>query len=112
MGTKINSEQTPWGTHSIGEKVGPNVAEGAPVKPGMTTRILKLNGLEPGINKGGPNDSASRGIYIHGTPAEKDIGKPASHGCVRMRNHDIAELFNFVPSGTLVEIQQMSVTQG
>jgi len=107
MGITINSEQTPWGAHRIGDKVGQNLAEGARVKPGMTTRILKLNGLEPGVNKGGVNDSASRGIYIHGTPAEKDIGKPASHGCVRMKNHDVAELFNLVPSGTLVEIQQL-----
>jgi len=72
----------------------------------ITTRILRLQGLERGINKGRGIDSYKRCIYIHGTAEEHLIGKPASHGCIRMKNKDIVELFNLVKRGTLVHIKR------
>jgi lipoprotein-anchoring transpeptidase ErfK/SrfK len=70
----------------------------------ILTRILRLDGLEPGINKGEKIDSYARYIYIHGTNREDLIGKPMSHGCICMRNNDIIELFDSVEEGTLVII--------
>ncbi len=124
IGTKSGSKRTPWGTHRIKEKIGEGAPEGAvfnarqatgevaaierkPVETGedrVTTRIMWLEG-EENMNKGKGVDSHTRFIYIHGTPEEGLIGQPASHGCIRMRNHDVVELFNRVPAGTLVEIQ-------
>jgi hypothetical protein len=71
----------------------------------VTTRIMWLDGQENKVNKNGNIDSHKRYIYIHGTPEEGLIGEPASHGCIRMKNADVIELFDAVPSGTLVEIQ-------
>jgi len=70
----------------------------------VTSRILWLEGLEKGKNKGGLMDSYNRGIYIHGTNEEGLIRTPASHGCVRMNNKDVIELFNIVPKGIYVLI--------
>ena len=75
----------------------------------ITTRVLVLNGLEKGLNAGrnkkGQNvDSQQRGIYIHGTNNEAKIGEPASHGCIRMRNKDIVELFDQVDTNTILYI--------
>jgi len=72
----------------------------------VTTRILWLDGLEPGVNKGGNVDSYERYIYIHGTDEEGRLGNPASHGCIRMRNADVIDLFNRVDEDTLVVITQ------
>jgi hypothetical protein len=63
----------------------------------ITSRILRLRGLEPSINLGGNVDSYDRYIYIHGTAHEDKIGQKASHGCIRMLNSDIIELFNICP---------------
>lgn len=60
-----------------------------PSRDWIVTRILQLQGLEPGFNQGGFVDSLSRFIYIHGTPDDTVLGKPGSHGCIRMRNQDI-----------------------
>lgn len=68
------------------------------------TRILWLSGCEPGINRLGECDSMQRYIYIHGTPDTEPMGEPRSHGCIRMRNRDVAELFDMVPVGTTVVI--------
>lgn len=125
LGCQTNSYQTPLGIHQISEKIGSNAqigtvfkgrkdtgkiatfllnsAERSPVD-NITTRILWLSGLEEGINKGGNVDSHSRYIYIHGTDEEGRLGKPASHGCVRMSNRDVIELFGLVHIGTLVYI--------
>lgn len=123
-GYLLNSEQTPLGLHRISHKTGDKVPVGgiikginftgklakietAPVSTGkdeVTTRAIRLEGFEPGINKGGKRDSFNREIYIHGTPEEGLIGTPASHGCVRMKNLDIIELFGKVKEGTLVVI--------
>lgn len=70
----------------------------------ISSRILWLNGLEIGHNRGGQSDSMQRYIYIHGTPNEKHIGKPVSHGCIRMKNNDICKLFEVVKEGSLVHI--------
>jgi len=128
VGNKTRSNKTPLGRHKIVRKIG----DGAPIgtifvhrrnqgritkifnrKPKaiqkvdlITTRILRLRGLEIGINKGKEIDSYNRYIYIHGTPQEWLIGKPASHGCIRMKNKDIIKLFNIVPSGAMVLIER------
>ncbi|MGN0845848.1 MAG: L,D-transpeptidase family protein [Kiritimatiellia bacterium] len=62
----------------------------------VLTRILWLEGLEPGVNRGPGIDSHDRYIYIHGTNQEQLLGTPASHGCIRMANLDVIDLFNFV----------------
>jgi len=78
--------------------------------PNATIRLLPqqthpvLAGLEDGRNRGPGVDSKERFIYIHGTPDESSIGTPASHGCVRMRNADVIDLFDRIDVGTLVEI--------
>lgn len=72
----------------------------------ITTRILRLRGLEKGVNKGEGIDTYKRFVYIHGTRHEWLIGKPASYGCVRMRNKDIVKLFDIISSGTEVFIEK------
>jgi len=71
----------------------------------VTSRILWLDGLENGINRGVGVDSYSRYIYIHGTHEEGLIGQKASHGCIRMFNNDVIELFDMVSEGTKVQIR-------
>lgn len=70
----------------------------------ILTRILWLCGMEPGYNRLGTCDTMRRYIYIHGTPDSTELGKTGSHGCVRMRNADLLELFEHVSVGTMVEI--------
>jgi len=121
IGNKAGSNKTPLGLHRIAGKFGRNARidvifkkrrlTGKVAKVGVggdliTTRILRLEGLEKGINKGKGIDSFQRCIYIHGTPEEKLIGKPASHGCIRMKNKDIIELFDLVKRNTLVTIKR------
>ena len=71
----------------------------------VTSRILWLDGLENGINRGAGVDSYSRYIYIHGTHEEGLIGQKASHGCIRMFNNDVIELYDMVSEGTKVQIR-------
>ena len=71
----------------------------------VTSRILWLDGLEEGHNKGGNVDSFKRYIYIHGTHEEGLIGEKASHGCIRMFNNDVIELFSYIPEETEVNIK-------
>jgi hypothetical protein len=106
---------TPLGCLAIEKKIGDNAPVGAvfhnrrltgevlqPNTPGrdpITTRIIWLRGLEA------QNAHAfQRAIYIHGTPQEKKIGRPASYGCIRMKSKDVAELYNEVPLGAVVQI--------
>lgn len=123
-GEREGSYRTPRGLHAICEKIGEDAPRGAvfvgrrptgevctnlvyaaaPGRDWMLTRILWLEGLQPGFNRGGDVDSRSRYIYIHGTPDEEPIGVPRSHGCVRMRNDDVIDLFARVEVGTEVEI--------
>jgi UDP-N-acetylmuramate--alanine ligase len=76
------------------------------------TRILRLEGLEEGINKGPGVDSFERYIYIHGTGREDLIGTPLSHGCVCLRNLDIIRLFGMVKESTLVYIDPPPIVLG
>jgi len=75
-----------------------------PNRDWILTRILWLTGCEPGRNRGGECDTLRRFIYIHGSPDDTPMGVPGSHGCVRMRNRDLLELFSLVETGTPVEI--------
>ena len=123
-GEREGSEQTPRGLHEVRARIGAGAPEGAvfvgrrptgeictpemfraePERDWILTRILWLRGLEVGVNRLGDVDSMRRYIYIHGTPDEAAIGTPASHGCIRMRNEDVIELFDLVEVGTRVEI--------
>jgi len=118
------SEQTPRGWHTIRAKIGagaplntvfkgrrptgeiyaPQLREANPGRDWILSRILWLSGLEPGKNRLGKVDTMRRYIYIHGTPDEETLGTPASHGCIRMRNEDVIELFDRVPVGTHILI--------
>jgi hypothetical protein len=115
---------TPRGLHEIAERIGSGQPAGMVFKSRVptgrhfseltpeeadrfnliTSRILWLRGLEPGVNQGEGVDSHGRYIYIHGTQREDRIGKPMSAGCVLMRNMDIIELFDEVRAGDLVWI--------
>ena len=119
-----NSFKTPMGNHIIKEKIGADVPKNIIFKERIntgrfaeiyhneydseddhvTSRILWLEGTEEGFNKGGNVDSFYRYIYIHGTPEEGLIGEKASHGCIRMFNQDVIELFSLVEKGTKVNI--------
>ncbi len=125
VGNQDGSFKTPLGEHSIAQKIGDGCARdevfigrqsqgllgdlqavGACLPEDIiTARILRLEGLQPGINQGDGIDSYQRYIYIHGTADEASIGLPASHGCVRMRNDDVIELFEQVDAGCRVTIQ-------
>ncbi len=125
IGNSDGSFQTPTGHHRICEKIGESMAEdevfigrqpqgrltelknkGVDLPSDIiTARILRLQGQEPGVNKGQGIDSYQRYIYIHGTADEARIAQPVSHGCVRMRNKDIIELFDKVDVNTDVWIE-------
>jgi lipoprotein-anchoring transpeptidase ErfK/SrfK len=87
-----------------GEIYSDTLARSAPNRDWILTRIMWLCGTEPGVNRFGDVDSMRRFIYIHGTPDTEQMGIPASHGCIRMRNIDVAELFDITPIGTTVDI--------
>ena len=130
IGNKMNSFQTPLGEHIVAEKIGEDLPLGAvlkgrkwtkevvvPIKDVIdipedviTSRILWLDGVEQGINKGGDVDSKERFIYIHGTAEEGLIGKPASLGCIRMKNKDVIKLYNRVKENTKVLIYSKKAT--
>ncbi|MCB2263335.1 MAG: L,D-transpeptidase [Candidatus Thiosymbion ectosymbiont of Robbea hypermnestra] len=93
------------GRRATGERYGPELAKRDPERDWILTRILWLTGLEFGRNRGGCVDTLCRYIYIHGCPDTEPMGKPVSHGCIRMRNRDLMELFDQVPTGTPVEIR-------
>ena len=89
-----------------GEVYSPELAGRSPGRDWILTRILWLSGCEPGYNRLGKVDTMRRAIYIHGSPDTAEMGKPGSHGCIRMRNQDIVELFDLVPVRALVRIQE------
>jgi len=127
-GNRENSLKTPLGLHRVCEKYGAGAPAGRVFRDRedtgedwdhkqngdnlILTRILRLEGLEAGINKGPEIDSFERYIYIHGTGREDQIGTPLSHGCVVMRNHDVIRLFDRVPEGTLVYIDPPALVVG
>ena len=115
LGDSWGRMTTPVGYLAVEKKIGDNAPSGAvfhnrrltgeilqPDAPGrdpVVTRIIWLRGLEA------QNAHAfQRGIYIHGTPQEKTIGRPASYGCIRMKSSDVEELYNRVPVGAVVQI--------
>ena len=126
VGERNGSYCTPRGRHMIRAKIGsgkqpntvfverrptgeiysPELAARFPGRDWILTRILWLSGCEPGFNRLGNVDTMRRAIYIHGSPDSAEMGKPGSHGCIRMRNSDIVELFDLVPIRTLVEIRE------
>ena len=92
------------GRRPTGEVFTPALAASCPERDWILSRILWLDGLQPGINRGGRLDTLRRFVYLHGTADEHLIGQPASHGCIRMRNTEIVELFDLVPTGTVLDI--------
>ena len=92
------------GRRLTGEILSPELAAQYPQRDWILTRILWLSGTEVGKNRLGNVDSMQRYIYIHGTPDSEPMGLPCSHGCVRMRNVDVMELFDLVNVGTSVVI--------
>jgi lipoprotein-anchoring transpeptidase ErfK/SrfK len=125
LGSQAESNQTPAGAHRIATKIGRNAKRGMifehlaqtgtvakiytkpqyQTKALVTSRILRLDGLERGKNKGGNVDTFNRSIYFHGTNKEGNLGTAASHGCIRMNNDEIIELFDQIGVDTLVYIQ-------
>jgi lipoprotein-anchoring transpeptidase ErfK/SrfK len=87
-----------------GERFSQQLAAREPQRDWILTRILWLSGIERGKNRGGDVDTLRRFIYIHGTPDDQPMGVAASHGCIRMRNRDLIDLFDRVENGALVEI--------
>lgn len=94
------------GRRVTGEVWSPALAAAYPERDWILSRILWLSGCEPGRNRLGNVDTMRRYIYIHGTPDDQPMGVPLSHGCVRMRNADVIELFDLVPAGTDVVIEE------
>lgn len=92
------------GRRPTGEIYDPELATRYPERDWILTRILWLTGLEPGRNRGGDGDTLRRFIYIHGCPDTAPMGEPHSHGCIRMRNRDLLELFEQVNAGDRVLI--------
>ena len=121
MGQQAGSNCTPLGLHRVAEKVGGGLPAGTVFRARqpvghtsqpefadakITTRILWLEGLEPGFNQGGNVDSHARYIYIHGTGNQQSIGQPASHGCIHLADADLIPLFDRLSVGTLVWIAE------
>ena len=115
LGDRPRSYATPVGTLVVAGKVGAGAKPGtvfkgcrptgevlrpnAPGRDPIVTRILRLRGLQANNSR-----AYGRGIYIHGTPQENRIGRPASYGCIRMRSRDVMRVFDAVPVGTKVKI--------
>lgn len=125
-GEQSGSERTPRGGHVVRARIGAGLPPGAvlvgrrptgevwspelaalhPDRDWILSRILWLSGTEPGRNRLGELDTMRRYIYIHGTPDSEPMGVAASHGCIRMRNYDVIDLFDRVPVGTPVDIRE------
>jgi L,D-transpeptidase catalytic domain len=124
IGQQAGSNCTPLGLHRIAEnaeKIGAGEPSGAVFKARkvightsqpefaeakITTRILWLDGLESGFNRGGNVDTHARYVYIHGTADQKSIGEPASHGCIHLADAELIPLFDLLPEGTLVWLSE------
>lgn len=123
-GEQVNSECTPRGWHQVramigadaaantvfvgrrpsGEIFSPELKRKSPERDWILTRILWLSGLTPGENRLGSVDTMRRYIYIHGCPDEDVMGVPSSHGCIKMRNAEVIDLFNTIEPGARVWI--------
>jgi hypothetical protein len=124
LGERFGSECTPRGWHSIRAKIGhdcpintvfvgrrptgeifsEHLREQYPERDWILTRILWLSGLQVGFNRLGKSDTMRRYIYIHGCPDSDPMGIPSSHGCIKMRNTELLQLFSLVNAGTAVLI--------
>ncbi len=124
LGERSGSGCTPRGEHRVRARIGdgqplgsvyigrrptgevwtPSLAATHPERDWILTRILWLCGNSPGFNRGGQVDSQRRYIYLHGTGDDQPMGEPLSHGCIRLRNADILELFDSTPVGCTVQI--------
>ena len=93
------------GRRPTGEIYSEELARQHPERDWVLSRILWLCGEQPGYNRHGRVDSMRRYIYIHGTPDSEPVGVPRSHGCVRMRNSDVIDLFDLVGPGCRVDIR-------
>ena len=125
VGEQFGSECTPRGQHIIrakigadapiqsvfvgrrptGERYSPALATKFPQRDWILTRVMWLSGVKRGVNRMGNVDTMRRYIYIHGAPDEQVTSEPSSHGCIRMRNQDVIDLFNRVSVSTGVLIQ-------
>lgn len=125
-GEQKNSGCTPRGLHRIRARIGqdlpvhavlkgrrwtgeictPELYQQNPQRDWILTRILWLSGCELGHNRLGNVDTFQRYIYIHGTPEIEQLGQPVSHGCIRMDNYELIELFNQVTADTRVHISE------
>jgi L,D-transpeptidase YbiS len=120
LGETAGSNMTPRGLHRVARKIGGGWPIGAAFKgrelvgytwqgqpwAPIAHRILWLEGLEPGFNRGGNVDSFRRYIYIHGTGNEMTLGRPDSNGCIHLSADDLLPLFDMLPEGTMVWIAQ------
>ncbi|WP_111895623.1 cell wall-recycling L,D-carboxypeptidase ElsL [Acinetobacter sp. MB5] len=131
IGEAENSGKTPRGWHQIAEKIGHNLpinsvfiarqatgeifsteyAQQFPQRDWILSRILWLKGLEAGFNLGEGCDTYRRYIYIHGTPDDQPMGVAVSHGCIRMRNQDVVEVFDLLDEGALVYLSEHQLDQ-
>ncbi|HEX9010498.1 MAG TPA: L,D-transpeptidase family protein [Holophagaceae bacterium] len=128
LGCEENSYRTPTGWHRIHARIGAGAEPGAVFRSRVATgevwrgedreddliltRVLTLDGLEAGWNRGPGRDSLERFIYLHGTNREQDLGRPRSHGCVRLANADVADLFDRMAEGDLVFIAEDPLAAG
>ena len=123
-GERFGSQCTPRGTHIVRAKIGAGLPPDAvfirrrftgeiydsdlarrhPDRDWILTRLMWLSGREPGRNRYGAVDSLRRFIYIHGMPDVQPVGVPFSHGCIRMLNTDVIELYEMIDTGTIVDI--------
>jgi hypothetical protein len=126
IGEQENTGKTPRGWHKIALKFGQTAPQNAvfiarqetgevydealaaefPERDWILSRILWLSGLEDNFNQGEGCDTFKRYIYIHGTPDTEPMGIPMSHGCIRMRNQDVIELFDLIAEEALVFISE------
>ncbi len=130
-GEQNGSNKTPRGLHQVRAKIGaglplgavlrgrrwtsetwsPELHEKFPGRDWILSRILWLSGCEPGVNRLGAVDTFRRYIYLHGTPDTEPMGTPLSHGCIRLRNQDVLELFDRVPVHCPVNIDEAACPQ-
>jgi len=117
-GQVMHSKQTPLGLHRVARKVGGGTPIGTVFKSrrpvgytwegmpdgAIVHRILWLEGLEPGFNRGGDMDTFQRYVYVHGYGDETTLGRPQSRGCIHLAAADLMPLFDQLPEGTLVWI--------
>ncbi|MCU7939250.1 MAG: L,D-transpeptidase [gamma proteobacterium symbiont of Bathyaustriella thionipta] len=126
VGEQFGSECTPRGWHKIRAKIGAGCIENTifvgrrptgelwsealqkahPGRDWILTRILWLSGLQVGFNRLGKQDTMRRYVYIHGCPDNNPMGIPSSHGCIKMRNSEVIQLFDLIEVGIPVFINE------